>query len=92
MNVLSQNPEKRILSFLQESKAEMVSYLRQLVLAESPSSNPVSQTEILAILRKSLGEVGYTVEILSGERTGGQLLARPAEGFHSRKRQVSDIF
>ncbi len=80
-----QKPEKRILSFLQESKAEMVSYLRRLVLVESPSSNPESQAEILAILRETLRELDYAIDMLPGEHTGGQLLARPAEGYISGK-------
>jgi glutamate carboxypeptidase len=85
MNAPTQKPEERILSFLQERKAEMVSYLRRLVLAESPSTSPESQAEILAILRQTLGELGYVVEILPGERTSGQLMARPAESSHTRK-------
>ncbi|MGB3712799.1 MAG: M20 family metallopeptidase [Candidatus Promineifilaceae bacterium] len=88
MNASTQKPEKRILSFLQEGKAEMVSYLRRLVLAESPSSNPESQAVILAILRETLRELGFAIEILPGKHSGGQLLARPAGGYYSGKQML----
>ncbi|HET6442964.1 MAG TPA: M20 family metallopeptidase [candidate division Zixibacteria bacterium] len=68
----------QILSFLQENRGEMISYLRNLVLAESPSTDPGSQAEIMGILSDSLRTLDYDVEMVPGDKSGGHLVARTA--------------
>jgi glutamate carboxypeptidase len=77
-----------ILSFLQASREEMISYLRNLVLAESPSTDPRSQAEILGILSDSLRTLDYDVEMVPGEKTGGHLVARTASAKANRSQLI----
>lgn len=53
----------------------MIAYLRQLVLAESPSSVPDSQAMVMTILLESLQDLGFDVQMNPGRKTGGHLLA-----------------
>jgi glutamate carboxypeptidase len=77
-----------VLSFLQANKREMISYLRNLVLAESPSTDPRSQAEILGILSDSLRTLDYDVEMVPGEKTGGHLVARTASAKANRSQLI----
>ena len=55
---------------------EFVDFVRQLVLEESPSTDPEAQRGVRALLEAALREVGLDVAHVPGERTGGHLLAR----------------
>jgi glutamate carboxypeptidase len=65
-----------ILSYLRDNQKEMFAYLRRLVSAESPSSVPESQKKIHTILQETLLALGFQVELIPGQRTGGHLLAK----------------
>ena len=55
----------------------MLTLLRRLVEAESPSHVPIAQQTVQARLAEELVELDYRVRYLPGKETGGHLLARP---------------
>ena len=55
---------------------EFVDFVRQLVLEESPSTEPEAQRGVRALLKAALRDVGLDVAHIPGDRTGGHLLAR----------------
>lgn len=63
--------------YLRDHRRAMVELLERLALAESPSSDPKRQAEILGILSESLAEAEYRVRKIRGRNTGGHLYARP---------------
>jgi glutamate carboxypeptidase len=67
---------QRILSYLREHRQEMVDLLQRLVLAESPSDNPVAVTGALEILASELDKAGMLVRLLPGHVSAGVLYAR----------------
>jgi glutamate carboxypeptidase len=64
----------------------MVGFLERLVLAESPSTEPGSQDEVLRTLSEALIEIGYAAWCVPGRRSGGHLYARP--GVRGRRAPV----
>jgi glutamate carboxypeptidase len=62
--------------YLREHRRAMVGLLERLALAESPSSDPERQTEVLAIISEALAEMGYRVHKVPGRRSC-HLYARP---------------
>lgn len=54
--------------------------LEALVLAESPSTDPASQKPVFDLLVDELEPLGFEVRRHPGERTGGQIEARPSDG------------
>ncbi len=71
---------------LKMSRDHFVSLLRDLVLAESPSTVPESQAEVRVRLEVELCELGFDVEYTPGETTGGVIRARvPGAGGRSRQ-------
>lgn len=66
----------QIISYLQDQREHIFSYLERLVAAESPSSVPDSQKNIQAILRESLTSLDFEVDLIQGDRTGGHILAK----------------
>ena len=67
----------KIQSYLDEHKAEMESFLKQLVSIESPSSDPSSQDPIFELLKTKLENLNYTTSRIPGKKTGGFMTARP---------------
>ena len=65
-----------IVNLLQSHKNELVEFLKELVLAESPSTDAESQGQVLRKLGQALSDFGFAVEYAAGTRTGGHLLAR----------------
>lgn len=61
---------------LETLRGEFVEFVRQLVLHESPSTEPESQTGVRALLSEALSSIGLEAEHVPGDRTGGHLLAR----------------
>jgi glutamate carboxypeptidase len=64
-------------AFLMDRQEEMVAFLSDLVLAESPSSDPGSQTAVLNKLAEALRALEYESQLIAGEASGGHLYARP---------------
>ncbi|MEJ2603196.1 MAG: M20 family metallopeptidase [Gammaproteobacteria bacterium] len=64
---------------LEEARASLIEFLRELVEAESPSSVPDSQQRVRSILAASLEELGFHTVPIRGRQTGGHLYARPRE-------------
>lgn len=69
---------RQLLDYLHSRQTEMRSLLEELVLAESPSTVPASQQEVLALLQKALEQRAYRVRRIRGRKTGGHLLAIPS--------------
>ena len=68
---------RQLLDYLHSRKSSMGSLLEELVLAESPSTVPVAQQQVLALLQKALEQRDYRVRRIRGRHTGGHLLAVP---------------
>jgi glutamate carboxypeptidase len=62
-------------AFLSEQKEEMVAFLSDLVRAESPSDSPEAQAVPLAMLWEALNDMDFDVRLVSGQASGGYLLA-----------------
>ncbi|NNE00120.1 MAG: M20 family metallopeptidase [Pirellulaceae bacterium] len=57
----------------------MVQMLTRCVLLESPSADPASQTGLFELFTDELRQLGFRCRRLAGTKTGGQLLAIPAD-------------
>lgn len=68
---------RELLELTRRRQDEMTELLRALALAESPSDVPQSQAAAQDVLCGALERLGYDVQKIPGERTGGHLLARP---------------
>ena len=68
---------QEVLGYLREHRQVLVGFLERLALAESPSTEPGAQNEVLDILSEALIEIGYAVWRLPGRRSGGHIYARP---------------
>jgi len=67
----------RLLEYMSECKTEMIDYLKELVLAESPSLCPETQGRVLSLIEEPLQHLGYETVRIPGKHSGGQLYARP---------------
>ena len=65
-----------------------VAFLSRLVRAESPSTDPDAQIGVQRPLARALRDLGYTLTILPGTRTGGCLYARPSHTPPATPRQL----
>ena len=74
-----QNLAGNIREYLTQHQQDILDYLRELVLAESPSSEPSSQKEVFDILAEPLREMHYETVHLSSRTSGGQFYARPKD-------------
>lgn len=68
---------QEVLGYLREHRQVLVGFLERLALAESPSTEPGAQDEVLDILSEALIEIGYAVWRLPGRWSGGHIYARP---------------
>jgi hypothetical protein len=75
---LATKTAQQLLDYLHSRQTEMRSLLEKLVLAESPSTVPAAQQEVLALLQKALEQRAYRVRRIRGRQTGGHLLAVPS--------------
>lgn len=66
---------QRLLDYFHRHREEMVGLLERLVGAESPSTVPAAQQQVLAILQEALQKRNYRVRHIRGRQTGGHLLA-----------------
>lgn len=78
----------RIMDEVRNRRDDMVSFLRRLVEAESPTDRPESQAAVQTSLADALRELGFEVRHVSGRRTGGHLYARPARRVRGRPAQL----
>lgn len=69
----------------------MVGFLERLALAESPSSVPDQQEEVLGILSEALVETGYRVHKIPGRRSGGHLYARAPDSRERGRRSGTPV-
>ena len=67
---------RAVMKRMVDLRPEFVDFVRQLVLEESPSTDPEAQRGIQALLTSALRDVGLDVELIPGRRSGGHLLAR----------------
>ena len=77
-----ETPEQEVLGYLREHEHSLTEFLRRLALAESPSTRPESQEEVLGILYQALTELGFVARRIPGQGSGGHLYARPG-GCHA---------
>jgi glutamate carboxypeptidase len=82
---LASTTARQLLDYLHRRQTQMRSLLEELVLAESPSTVPAAQQEVLALLQKALEARAYRVRRIRGRQTGGHLLAVPG----TRRRRTS---
>jgi len=66
-----------ILDYLRDQQDAMIALVQDLVLIESPSTDPASQDAILARLQSEFEQVDYRVTRLPGRNCGGHLYAAP---------------
>jgi glutamate carboxypeptidase len=67
-----------VLHHIRAQRSAFVDYLTALVEHESPSTDPAAQQPVFDQLAASLDALGFWTQRVPGERTGGQLYARPA--------------
>ncbi|WP_420461752.1 M20 family metallopeptidase [Candidatus Palauibacter sp.] len=83
---------RAVLARMGELRSEFLDFVQQLVLEESPSTDPDTQRGIQALLTSALRDVGLDVERIPGRRTGGHLLARsPRAGAGGRQLLVGHM-
>ena len=68
---------KQLRDHLVRQRSAMVALLSALARAESPSTDPAAQVEVLQLLESALRDRGYRSRRIAGRRTGGQLLGVP---------------
>ena len=73
-----------VLDYVRSQREPLVAFLGELVRAESPSSDPGSQSGVRSLLAAELGARGFATRFVAGRRTGGHLIARP----RGRRRQA----
>ena len=71
-------PAHMVSEYLRERRLALVGFLERLALAESPSTEPEAQGEILGIISEALAELGFSIHRIPGRRSGGHLYARAA--------------
>jgi len=85
---MSQDLPSRILEYLDRSRAEMAALLEQLVLCESPSGDAASLARVLELLSDAFAQRRFRPRILSGNESGGMLLAMPDDRPRHRPHQL----
>ena len=90
MNDTNGNKETahQILAWLKDAQEDMVALLRELVLAESPTTSPESQERIQALLREWLRDLGFQIRLIPGQKSGGHLHAFRSQTSADRPRQL----
>ena len=66
---------QKLRDYIHRRQEDMIALLAQLVTAESPSTVPTAQNQVLTILQQELKQRDYRVRYLPGKQTGGHLLA-----------------
>src|SRR5262245_48938367 len=74
-----QTPTHEILRYLREHLQEMLDFLQQLVLIETPSTVPQTHQAQFSLLADAFSRLDYHVRHIPGRITGGHLFARPRQ-------------
>lgn len=77
-----------VLDFVQAHRADFIRVLRQIVRAESPSTEPSSQRRVFELLANQFDHLGFHIEHIPGDETGGHLYARPRRRTRHRPCQL----
>jgi len=77
-----------LLDYLHSKQDEFVYFLRELTLAESPSSDPDSQPPLRGLIADALNDLNFCTLSLPGQTTGGSLFARPRDRERGRSLQL----
>ena len=72
------NYAEAVTEYFERHKEEMIAFLEELVLAESPSQRPETHVRPLEIMADALAELGYETELHPAEECGGTLVGVPA--------------
>jgi glutamate carboxypeptidase len=79
---------QRVLQHLREQQDAMTGLLEDLVLMETPSTEPASQAPIRARLKAEFEDIGYRVRLIPGKDSGGHVYASPGRRGHRRPAQL----
>lgn len=88
MNESGASPSLLLLETIRADREYLLDLLRELVEAESPSTEPQAQMHVQAILRRELEDLALEVEHTQGRDTGGYLTARPVASGDDRPYQL----
>ena len=70
---------KHIVKYLKENQEDMILFLKELVEAESPSTDANSQVKIISLLKMALEKLDFWVFHMPGKKTGGFIFSRPTK-------------
>jgi glutamate carboxypeptidase len=79
---------QHIFEHLDGRRAAMLELLERLVLCESPSTDPSTQTGVMRVLSEAFEARAFQPRVLRGKRSGGMLLAMPADRRRHRPHQL----
>ena len=79
---------KKLFAQLRTKQDEMVAILSEAVRLESPSAVPASQAAVLDLFAAQFSDLDFRCRRLSGQKTGGQLMAVPREYAKHSPRQL----
>ena len=79
MRPVSPTVESQLLEFLSDRREEMAEFLATLVTSESPTLEPEAQEPTQRSLAGTLESLGMRVRKFAGRKSGGMLLADPAD-------------
>ncbi|MEE8447915.1 MAG: M20 family metallopeptidase [Gemmatimonadota bacterium] len=85
---MSTERARRLVDWVHERREELVEYLRQLALVESPSTDHAAQAGVQRLLREGLESAGLRVRHLRGRGLAGHLFARTRDGSGGRPFQL----
>ena len=77
--MISEKIGVKLRDYLHRQQGEMIDLLKQLIIAESPSSVPQSQQQVFSLLGNAWQRLDYRVRYLQGRQTGGMLVAVPSD-------------
>ena len=77
-----------VLECVIDQESSMVKYLEKLVSFETPSHDPASQLQGLALIEDMLNDLGYRVFRIPGDKTGGQLFGLPGKRSKKAPKQL----
>ena len=66
-----------VLDYLLGERDAMTTLLRELVLMETPSTEPASQHQIRQRLRDEFESIGFRTRLVPGQKSGGHVFASP---------------
>jgi len=73
----------QILDHLRSQQDDMIGLLKDLILMETPSTEPDSQMQIRSRLKTEFEAIDYRVKLIPGRSSGGHLYASP--GYRARR-------